>query len=860
MLERTIFRSLLILCFYTPALCLAQEAPSILNTYQVYRFDAGDATSTPGTIQLTPADTYSEGTGYGWITAPEATFSRESLSRFRAAPLQDGVAGERIAFRADIPEGQWWMSLWMEAGLEDTNTARLSVNESPVPLGWNSFDAPAEPRAKIQKPYRVLHTSVDVKSDGLHFELIGQADSVRVLGFNLYPEPKKDASLLNRFREVGGYKTMLYEPARHTGSVFETLSNATDALEELRDELAASSGDDHFKAYWLDQLDLLIKAERLLAMRGWDWANDETGHSLFERIYQAIMIFDGILGRPDVSSYPFYERAMFGRGRLKYWLKVEGSSPSEIPGVRMPDLAKLHNMFPADSLFAMYNGTLIDQPDICDAALEQKEAPAWSQMQLETLCRLRDIAHWWVNDQQAPNGEFGGKFGDDVELLRWWPALILAGDTTVLAGWKKLADGVWLSGKIKDGYAKNVSDVEHASEFVSDTAPVMAMFTDDPVYTDRLRPSARHFENLWTGVNDAGHRHFKTAWFSSSEIDTAPPRNRDVSYNTRATKAIRYLAWKTGDPAVNKLMNDWSYAWHAAAMRTDKGKPAGIFPASVRYPDGAFNGDGDSWYEAGMFWRYFEWEHNGASMMLDQLLFSYTRTDDEALLEPMFAALSLIESNLKTATENIESGSPAWAADLLVQMPRFWSVVSQWRLYTGDRRFDELLKQYGTPYLRYRLTGNEEVLLTGLQEILDKVSYNTPLLTYEAIHTDRIYVTNSGSGSSHLKAMVSGDGVIEDMSPYPAVTWSDTDDTFTVLVADAGRTYLKAKLYSFSTQADELEARIWQLEPGMYKFTIQGDATNLEEHEVHIKERGQRIRFTLPGGSLITVSFDRMED
>lgn len=90
-------------------------------------------------------------------------------------------------------------------------------------------------------------------------------------------------------------------------------------------------------------------------------------------------------------------------------------------------------------------------------------------------------------------------------------------------------------------------------------------------------------------------------WFFSSR---SHPKNRDVEYNTRAVKAARYLAWKTGDPHVIEVLYEWSRAWVDAAERTDKGKPAGVLPATIRFPDEAFNGDGSTCYEADATGRY----------------------------------------------------------------------------------------------------------------------------------------------------------------------------------------------------------------------------------------------------------------
>ena len=75
-------------------------------------------------------------------------------------------------------------------------------------------------------------------------------------------------------------------------------------------------------------------------------------------------------------------------------------------------------------------------------------------------------------------------------------------------------------------------------------------------------------------------------------------------------------------------------------MSTGKGKPAGIFPPSIRFVDESINGDEPNWYEANLFWHYLDWF--GYTLMHDQLYFTYTLTGDENLLQPLFATLDLI--------------------------------------------------------------------------------------------------------------------------------------------------------------------------------------------------------------------------
>jgi hypothetical protein len=544
-----------------------------------------------------------------------------------------------------------------------------------------------------------------------------------------------------------------------------------------------------------------------------------------------------------------YERALFLRGRILYWLGLERGGPNEIARGKQ-DLARLYEKYPDDQLLAMYNGENIDIPDPCDDLLLDPDAPDWSNKQRELLCRMKNIAHWWVIEQQAENGEFGGKLGDDVELLRWWTPLLLSGDSLAFLGWSKLADEVFRNRKVYKGYSKKPIDVEHASEFIADTAPLMVVCSDESKYVDRLQYSANYFRDLWTGLSVNGNRFFRSSWYSSTEIDEEPPRNRDHGYNSRATKAVRYFAWKTGDTATIEALNEWSEAWLSTAGRVDKGKPQGILPASVRFPDEEFNGDNPTWYDADMFWRYFEWEANAGTMILDQLLYSYSVTRDEKFTVPLIKSLEMIERFSKTNSKS-EKGSEAWAASILREKDGFWSVAGQWRFMSGDDRFDDLLLTYGTPYLRYRLTGDTKYLEQGLDKVLENARYNTPLKTYEAIHTDRVYIR----GYEHLTTMLTGNSSKEGLSPSYAVTWEETEEGFTALLDYSDFASLKLQVYSHNEEETQITARLWQLDNGDYDVIIDGDQN--KKTNLRIDQKGQRLKLKAPPRKLITIEIKK---
>jgi hypothetical protein len=117
---------------------------------------------------------------------------------------------------------------------------------------------------------------------------------------------------------------------------------------------------------------------------------------------------------------------------------------------------------PQDPLVAMYAGEDVDQPDPWDNYVAPAGAPAWSTAQFEALQRLRQVAHYWIDERQIPNGEFGGKPDDDVETLRWWPTLMFSGD-------RQGDGGVWPAGRGRSGSAGGCIAAIRASPATSST-------------------------------------------------------------------------------------------------------------------------------------------------------------------------------------------------------------------------------------------------------------------------------------------------------------------------------------------------------------------------------------------------------
>ena len=844
---RTVIGCIAAVGFYAMPALAAKTKPM---DQQALLFDMGSNNRlSPSSIAVDTETIYSKDRGYGWLSREKRTLlERNDRSQSRNELTIDSVTASQLVWRVDLAPGEWHMTFWMEGGMEDQNTAMFFIQGKQQRLNWYAFDAPAEPRVQPKSQYRLYHAKIKVGKKGLVLRWQGQKDQVRLnaLQFIAHVEWPKNLQAIKasqtqialRIKEAGRFNSVLPLDAIITDLGLMLERNPTDA----------------FVRYWHHQLVILAQAENYFeGLRGWEWARKKTGLSMFDRYGQAIMLIDGLLGNAT-DEYPLYERARYQRGRLLYWLDREGHG-NNYAGKATEDLRELYKRHPDDTILAMYANEKIDTPDKCDVLSPPANAPHWSVVQNEVLCRTQLLAHWWINHRQDDNGELGGKYGDDVEMLRWWTIPYLAGDDTTSRGWEKLATGVWHSDRLEAGYYKKASDVEHASEPISDTAPLLA-YLNEPEYTERLAFSARHFLRRWTVVNNQKRRYFRSAWFGALTIDERPPRNRDLPMNGRATKAVRYYAWRSNDQETIQGLHEWARAWAHATLRTDKGKPAGIVPASIRASDEAINGDEANWYQANMFWSYFNWEHEAGQQIYDLLLFTAQLTGDQALLEPLFVAADLVKDYISQPAPKtpLTPGSERWAVHRLINSPDFWSVLEQWRLLNNDPRYDAMLKTHGGPYIKYRLTGDKHYLEPAATPILDMIRYNVPMRTREVLFTDRVYIARTDGGIDPIPQVVAMlTGSLRTSSPYPEVTWQQSPQGLTTLVADASNKHLKVEAYLFSASEQTVSFRPWHLKPGQYTLDVIKDGDTVYRKKLRLKARGQLVTLPLKPHEEITI-------
>ncbi|MBT3605386.1 MAG: hypothetical protein HN521_20165, partial [Candidatus Latescibacteria bacterium] len=212
--------------------------------------------------------------------------------------------------------------------------------------------------------------------------------------------------------------------------------------------------------------------------------------------------------------------------------------------------------FPQNRITRMYLEEPIPWPAINPP---DTNAPAWANHQREALEKLADILYFWIDQRQTPDGQFGGGWGDDVEMWRHWSTVLIGfDDPKVNAAQAKISNGLFALKRMAGGYTSHMTDVEHSAEASGDTGTAMMHIApDDTTWQNRAQHLATLMRELWTGTNQRGHLQFKSTYFTSEKVHPDSQRACDTVYHPRAVQPALLLWLRTQNPDLTQLFSTW---------------------------------------------------------------------------------------------------------------------------------------------------------------------------------------------------------------------------------------------------------------------------------------------------------------
>jgi len=879
-----------------------------------YRFDCGTETSPvkSGFTRVTEKTGYTPARGYGWLTQPDESFDADhvfipdhleqyTVNKPEPGDMQrDGVNSKiknDLTFRVDLPDGKYFFALTVGSELrsckkmhiyldgkafaEDVTTmtswggyATYKTFRRPVQVTGGKAEITVKHKWKTVTPEEETISPEEQTNSVLGIEFIPYVPYEISFADGKWQSPNTDGHLQKGLKGLNNHK---WPTAQKSFEKIEKPILRATALAALADLLEVPEKDAHVileKAVRIaDKIiqdapnsqdaclagelkriaECYLRASDFLNMLGYMRAFEQTGFNFPRRMKMAVMWLEQIN-----EEEPLCNRAYLNLGRVHYgYWKEGGSKEDDVQFRKYFDVLKERQ--PDNRLVQMYGGKEIPWGEEYTEGIEGM--PAWAVKQREAMGRLMAVLHWWMNNRQLDNGEMGGGYGDDVEMLRQWHVYLGgADDPTVRLGWRKIAHGVWFSRVIdQTGYSIGASDVQHSAEPMSDSHPALiGLDYGNPVWVERCLLTMQLMRDYWTGINKRGHRHFKSCWFGAKELSNEKKFEVDLPCCGRATRPGLWLGWYQRNPAVVKLFSEWMDAWAEDIMRQEDGKPAGIVPASITFEEDRVGGNSDTWWwDKDLYWSYFKFP-GYIDLLYDHLLAVYDWTGDEKYLKPIEAGLDMVlEITRNPPKESPQEGSRAWAVSAMYS--RMARTAAKYRLFTGNTKYDEYLKKKGSPYIKFLLTGDKKPLIEGCESAAAGARNNFEFKTTEVLWTDRVSVSQEP-----MWGMYTGGVDIAYYYPSYVVTWKNSGPHFAALVARADKKSLKVLACNFEDKTKQVQMNVWRLQVGSYQLKAGPDADNDDKMDevttsrlFDVTDRGTPVDLSIPARSVQVVEISQ---
>ncbi len=587
------------------------------------------------------------------------------------------------------------------------------------------------------------------------------------------------------------------------------------------------------------------------------------------------------------KSSPLYPIIQIYQARMLFWAMLGYDGYWNTPKMRRERFDLIRGLFeqskenfPENRIIRMYLGEIIPPSKHYESPAG---APEWAVYQREGIERLTDIIEWWIDHKQQKNGEYGGDWDDDCEMWRWWaPVLIAFDDPKISKAQATFSRGLLGLDKMRSGYTGYISDVEHSAEPSADAlTPMMHIDPENIEWGQKALRLGELMETFWTGINERGFLQFKSTYFSADSISPEPKTACGTVYHPRTVQPTLLYWQRTGNKQLENLFVAWMDTWVDATVRAEKGKPAGIIPSAVHWPDGQIGGLGENWWDPKNHQLEFDnhlyrWP-SAMPMMLNTLLLTNHITQDPKYLQPIWSMAKIrLEYLQNPPNQPPAPGSKTWCGSKLGMIS---PIIAKYIMLGGTTKYNQLIKTDATPYATFRFNGDQESLVAALHDNVEALRINFPGYTSEVRYTDRvlrfpgIFVANGIYPDANpdillpntnvLYATLTGDPGNAGYFPINAVRWMTPPRDIAALVTETGRDRFQAELFHFGGKPRDMSALFYLLDPGEYIFKLFSKGTKEKEYSVKrivVSDKNTPITFQLPAKTLCILEISKTEN
>jgi catechol 2,3-dioxygenase-like lactoylglutathione lyase family enzyme len=460
--------------------------------------------------------------------------------------------------------------------------------------------------------------------------------------------------------------------------------------------------------------------------------------------------------------------------------------------------------------------------------------PLWAFRQIEDLRYFKRFVLWWIDNRQISNGELGGGLSDDDDQTNCWPGAALMGCEPKKIGGAilRMLDAIYEQGMFTNGLATIQTDGLHAHEDGIE-AQTQAMLVDygSPKQLERIMETVRALDERIMLKNKAGHRHFRSSYFSGTKIaDESVWEWALQPQQFLLLEPVLTLATYNGNLRARQLAIDMADGLLAHARKDEKGKI--VFDTEIN-----FSSDSARPSPLGSKGMLAASMGNGATFSTSsaglQLLWAvYRLTGDQKYIQPL---LGFGEEILGTISNN--------ALDILNVRSTFGKKILAKTTPINRNDFFR--------HVAWQMTGDKTYLENYYADQIESSVLREYINTEGSLWTDRVFAANRELQRSRLGGIALVRGMIY---PGQVVSWKfnapATEESAAILIPESTPSAIKIVAYAIDNKPVETTMTAWDVEPGKWEvtqgFDINGDekADTIFSTQVVDLERSKNIQLT----------------
>lgn len=464
-------------------------------------------------------------------------------------------------------------------------------------------------------------------------------------------------------------------------------------------------------------------------------------------------------------------------------------------------------------------------PPYREPAAADASAPVWATRQLAILKQFRRVVDWWIENRQVESGEMGGGLADDTDMIQNWPAVaLLDGPVEPIAkSVRKVLEACYAQGMVERGMNSHRTDALHAyEEGMNAYAPAFLLDYGNPVLFHRMMETAAHYERL-TGINAAGHRHFRSYHYSTTDVVEEGYHAREDSYSHLILQPGLFVAWYNGAEGVRKVLREFGDGLLAHWTKERYPRLAReIFFADDRAESRSSPGT----ETVNLLWGLYDLER------------------DPRYLWPLREAVKSGDIQGAAAVNG------PWTNLFEAEQLRDAVAAAVARRGLFDRNLQTDQGGLVARTLAWQIAGDVKPLEEAQLALRQHMDQNIYMYTLAEQYTDRIWIPTLAAQRERMGGVAL---VRNHIYPGHAVSWENTGGEVAALVEAARQDYLRVALYNAGVRARKIKARVWQLENGRYSVALAGAG-----REAKLK-RHSAVELEIPARKLVKLEIRQLE-